>query len=118
MPTTTVPRIALPADNPTRLAQLRAKLVEYQGRVLPSQAPEAQMGSLCKVLVLHRLLQDGHLDPAGLCCELAARFESSFNPRAFDNACRVIADYCVTGGAHNHGGTGLPEVRQEEPPVA
>jgi hypothetical protein len=100
--------LVLPTDNPTVTARLALKLNEYQRRYDPNRAPEQQMGTLCKTAVLLRLLSEQRVVTWDLCRELRATYGSGFDPDAFSNACRVIADYYTTGGERNRGGTGLP----------
>lgn len=108
MPHAESPILTLPIHDATRIAQLRAKLAEYELRLNPYAAPETQMGTVCKTTVLQRLLRDGRVVTWDLCRELRATFGTGFSPDAFINACRVIEDYCQTGGQTNRGGTGLP----------
>ena len=100
--------LVLPTDNPTVTARLALKLNEYQRRYDPNRAPEQQMGTLCKTAVLSRLLSEQRVVTWDLCRELRATYGSGFDPDAFSNACRVIADYYTTGGERNRGGTGAP----------
>ena len=65
------------------------------------------MDAIYKVTVLKRLLQDGQVNTYELSLEMAKVHGSSFDVDVFDNACSVIEDYCKTGGANAHGGTGL-----------
>lgn len=98
------PVIVLP-DDETRKQQLRDKLAEYKGRMHPYRAPELQMGTICKIAVLERLLADGKVVTWDLSREMAETY--GFNVNDFKNACGVIEDYCKTGGKNLHGGTGL-----------
>lgn len=100
------PVIVFPEDE-TRKQQLRAKLVEYQGRMNPYRAPEMQMDTICKMVVLERLLRDGQVKTWDLSREMAETYGSGFDGNAFGNACGVIEDYCKTGGQNIHSGTGL-----------
>jgi len=103
------PVITLPSD-PKRITQLKIKLLEYQRRFDPYKAPELQMGTICKMVVLERLLKEGKINAGDLSKEMAKTYGSGFNEGAFLNACSVIEDYCLTGGANVNGGTGLPSV--------
>lgn len=100
------PILFLPEDE-TRRVQLRQKLGEYKARFKPYQAPELQMGTICKITVLERLLQDEEVDTWGLCLEMRETYGSGFDPDKFGVACGVIDDYCKTGGQNAIGGTGL-----------
>lgn len=101
-------KLLLP-DNETRKQQLKSKLVEYKERVSLYRAPELQMGVICKITVLERLLQDGQVNTHELSREMFETYGSGFSVHAFNNACGVIDDYCKTGGKNTSGGTGLPE---------
>lgn len=100
------PILSLPADE-GRVDQLRKKLAEYESRIDGFRAPELQMGAVCKKAVLERLLRDGTVNTHELSRELVQQYGSGFDPRAFNNACGVIEDYCQTGGKNVSGGTGL-----------
>lgn len=97
METKESPVIMLP-DDETRKRSLRDKLAEYKERMHPYHAPELQMGAICKITVLERLLTDGQVDTWGLSREMAQTYGSGFDVRAFQNACGVIDDYATTGG--------------------
>ena len=112
----TLSALALPTDNPERVAQLRLKLEEYRSRHEAYQAPELQIKTIMKTVVLDRLLQEGRVQRTPLAGELAERFGSAFSQAAFANAWAVIGDYCATGGTQNRGGTGLPPVVKEVMP--
>jgi serine/threonine protein phosphatase 1 len=102
--------LALPADKPEVPRRLTLKLEEYKRRFDPRLGPQQQMGTVCKVAVLGRLLTEQRVGIADLRRELQAKYGASFDPTAFSNACRVIRDYYTTGGANNSGGTGLPRI--------
>lgn len=110
------PIIELPT-NPSLRQRLEIKLNEYRARLIDQQkaataydAPEVILTNTAdtryKIAVLEKLLADGKVDTFALSRELSAR-DSVFTVDAFDNACRVIEDYCKTGGKHSVGGTGL-----------
>lgn len=103
------PILVLPEDK-VRVEQLRKKLEEYKQRADPYRAPELQMGTVCKIAVLERLLQDTTVDTWQLSLEMEETYGSGFDPWKFGTACGVIADYCNTGGQDVIGGTGLPDV--------
>ncbi len=103
------PVIKLPAD-PKRLKQLRLKLVEYEGRLDKYKHPAAQMHGICKLAVLSSLIKSGKVNTPELMAEMTKTYGSSFNKGEFLSACTVIEDYCLTGGANLHGGTGLKPV--------
>lgn len=100
------PIIVLSEDE-TRKKQLQNKLKEYRGRMDRYQAPELQMGVICKIAVLERLLRDGQVNTWDLSREMADIYGSGFRTREFNVACMVIEDYCKTGGMNLSGGTGL-----------
>lgn len=102
------PVLILPTENSEVIRRLALKLEEYQRRLDPRRAPEKQMDTLCKIAVLSALLTDHRVVTWDLSRVLRAGYGPGFDPRAFDNACRVIADYYSTGGTRNRGGTGLP----------
>jgi len=79
-----------------------------------STHPELQLfmgsGTAYNFCVLERLLSNGIVKTFDLSAELAEKLGDRFNPTKFGNACGVISDYCLTGGANVHEGTGLPQV--------
>jgi hypothetical protein len=101
------PVIVLPSE---KREQLEKKLLEYSGRLDPYKAPELQMDTLCKIEVLRRLLKEGTINTEDLKKEMARTYGSGFSEGAFLNACNVIEDYCLTGGANLKGGTGLSAI--------
>ncbi len=103
------PILVLPEDK-VRVEQLRKKLQEYKQRIKPYCAPELQMGAVCKIAVLERLLRDMVVDTWQLCLEMEETYGSGFDSEKFGVACGVIEDYCNTGGKNSTGGTGLPDV--------
>ncbi|OGZ20805.1 MAG: hypothetical protein A2654_00235 [Candidatus Nealsonbacteria bacterium RIFCSPHIGHO2_01_FULL_43_31] len=94
-------------EDATRKKQLENKLKEYKGRMDPYRAPEMQMGTICKIAVLERLLRDGQVNVWDLSVEMAKTYGSGFGTREFNVACAVMEDYCKTGGKNLSGGTGL-----------
>lgn len=111
------PVIRLPRDK-KRITELKAKLAEYQARRAKHlarmdayKAPEIwfDTDSEHKTAVLSELLKTGRVGTWALSRRLIKKFGQHFDVCAYDRACNVIADYCETGGAHVHGGTGLPE---------
>lgn len=109
MATKILPIIVFPTDE-TRQQQLRNKLVEYRGRIHPYLAPERQMDTICKIVILERLLHDGRVNTGELSREMAKTHESSFDVNLFNNACHVIEDYCKTGGQNVYSGMGKKRV--------
>lgn len=103
------PIFVLPEDT-VRVRQLQKKLEEYKQRIHPYRAPELQMGTVCKIAVLEKLLQDKVVDIWQLCLAMEKTYGSGFDPNKFGIACGVIDDYCSTGGENTTGGTGLPNV--------
>jgi len=103
------PIITLPS-NPKRVQQLKLKLLEYKKRIDGYKPPEFQMDTLCKIAVLSRALEKGQVNTQDLMVEMEKTYGGSFNKGYFLRACTVIEDYCLTGGADLHGGTGLPKV--------
>ncbi len=101
------PVITLPVD-PVRVAQLQAKLREYQGRI-PSTTNQ-QLALLYRTKLLERLFRDGTVETWAFSKELATEDGGDLDVKAFNQACGVIRDYCETGGANTTGGTGLSEV--------
>lgn len=104
------PVIFLPMDE-VRKQQFRDKLTEYKGRMHPYCAPEMQMNTICKINVMERLLRDGQVNTWELSREMVETY-GNIDVNEFNNACDIIDDYCKTGGANIHGGTGL-----KNPPV-
>lgn len=100
------PIIVLPKDE-SLIQQLRLKLEEYKKRYNPYRSPELQMDTICKTQVLERLLRDGSVNTHELSKELYDTYGSSLGGNSFNDACAVIADYCMTGGKQTNGGTGL-----------
>ena len=96
------PVITLPSDSELK-EKLQRKLEEYGTRILTYQPPRLQMDTVCKMIILERLLCEGWVDTRELSMEMARIFGSGFDPRAFTNACGVIKDYCKTGGQKNPG---------------
>lgn len=103
------PILVLPEDK-VRVEQLERKLEEYKGRFNPYGAPESQMGAICKISVLERLLRDAVVDTFQLYLEMQKVYGSGFDVYRFNIACGVIDNYCKTGGEGNKGGTGLPNL--------
>jgi hypothetical protein len=103
------PIITLSSD-PKSIQQLKLKLLEYNNRLDHYKPPEAQMSPICKIAVLSRLLEKGHLNTLELMAEMEKTYGSGFNKGYFLRACAVIEDYCLTGGANLNGGTGLPKI--------
>jgi len=101
------PVIVLPSE---KREQLEKKLLEYKERLDPYKAPELQMDTLCKIEVLKRLLKEGTINAEDLKKEMAQTYGSGFSEGTFLNACNVIEDYCLTGGANMKGGTGLSAI--------
>lgn len=103
------PIIKLPTD-PTRQNQLKEKLQEYKQRLKNNahRHPQLQMGTICKLAILERLLEKKEVKTWDLSRELAEKYPESYKPHMFDSACAVIDDYCLTGGKNVHGGTSLP----------
>lgn len=98
--------IVIPDDH--RRRQLAVKLEEYRSRIDIYKAPELQAGTHAKIAVLEQLLEHGTFHPK----TARMQFESVywFTSEAYFTACDVINEYCLNGGEHLHGGTGLPEV--------
>jgi len=94
-------------EDETRKKQLQNKLKEYKGRMDPHRAPELQMGTICKIAVLERLLRDRRVNTWDFSKEMVDIYGSGFRMREFNVACAVMEDYCKTGGANLSGGTGL-----------
>lgn len=103
------PIIELPSD-PKRVQQLKLKLIEYHNRFDRYKPPEAQMSPICKIAVLSHLIEDGKVNTQELMAEMEKTYGSGFNKGYFLRACAVIEDYCLTGGANLHGGTGLKPI--------
>jgi len=89
------------------VAMLGSKLAEYRLRYDPGHHPGMQMGTVCKIAVLERLLEKKKVKTWDLSLELAEKYGSHFDEDDFNNACAVIKDYCKTGGKNVHGGTGI-----------
>ncbi len=115
------PVIRLPEDK-GRVEQLERKLTEYQGRLErhrkkvrvehPYWSPEQINCFLSdtryKIIVLSRVLKDKKVKTYNLSREIAkGEAEGWFDVDAYQNACGVIDDYCLTGGQRARGGTGL-----------
>ena len=107
--------LTLPED-PQLRAQLAAKLLEYQGRYKPYQAPESQMDTICKLAVLGRLMDTGSVDTWALSLQLHERYGSGFEASWFNNAVSVIRVYIGDSTEPIFYGSGLPEA--PTPPVA
>lgn len=105
--------IRLPEDT-DRVAQLRAKHQEYQGRLDPFDHPELRArhnwDAFCKEWGLRILLEKGVLDTHTLSLELAREFPDAFDVDGFNNAMGVIDNYVTTGGKGIKRGKGLPPV--------
>lgn len=99
--------VILLSHDKQRVELLKKKLEEYRTRSNPFAPPESQMDNLMKIDVLGLLLTEGRVDTWDFSRKLAERYGTSYDPRAYGNACAVIEDYCKTGGANTFGGTGL-----------
>lgn len=91
-----------------RRRQLEVKLAEYRDRLDPYKHPQLQATTHAKITVLKQLLEQGTFQPK------VARpsFTNApwFTSEAYFTACDVVNEYCLNGGIHLHGGTGLPDV--------
>ena len=107
------PVIELPQDE-AKIARLDQKLIEYLGRIRklrkenPYQPPEDPMfrDAEYKITILGSLLKKGSVNARDISRELNQKF-NGFDKARFENAYKVINDYCKTGGEHARGGTGL-----------
>ena len=102
------PIIILPIDE-KRVQHLRTKLQEYLGRFNGYAAPELQMGTICKIAVLKKLLEEGRVETLILHQEMVGMYGSNLDSHKFNGVCGVIDDYCKTGGQNTRGGTGLDQ---------
>jgi|GEM_PF-2294453 len=118
------PIIKLPKDE-SRKAQLQRKLEEYKTRIkadrpltrhpelhrIIQQAAWPQV-AFC-ILILEALFEKGEVNTQNLSVDLSEKAKAAgglwttTTAAAFETACAIIKDYCETGGAHTHGGTGL-----------
>jgi hypothetical protein len=121
-----LPKDAILRGQPAKILreQLKAKLVEYQGRVgaakgaddsydTPERIAEIQEKSTdarYKEAVLGELLKSGRVSFLEVEKELAGEI-SGFNSGKLLNAFRVIREYITTGGKGVRGGTGLPSLK-------
>lgn len=99
--------LVLPTD-PARVAQLKAKLAEYETRLerdCQEDDPRCAWNSICKIAVLKTLLDDGCINLDLVRGKLAREHGEAVSRLL--NAFEVITDYCTTGGKNTHGGTGL-----------
>lgn len=95
--------------------EYKCRLRDREPHEHPDLYAQRMMDARCKIAVLEELLKSGRV----VTWDLALALGKEFNKpgisisvalafaRAFINACGVVADYCKTGGAHAHGGTGL-----------
>lgn len=101
--------LTLPTDE-VRVAQLRAKLEEYRGRLerdCRGDNPSRAWDSICKIAVLETLLNNGRVDLSMVREKLAHEHGEAVGRLRV--AFEVIADYCTTGGRNTSSGTGLPD---------
>jgi hypothetical protein len=100
--------IQLP-ENQELVGKLQAKLVEYKARlkeeslalaakeIPPVERPPFTTATRYKILVLSELLEAGSVNVDRLKRDIE-KDEGSLVEHDFDNAWRVIKDYCETGG--------------------
>ncbi len=116
------PVLILPKDKKL-VAKLRRKLEEYKHRIEsyheqhPNQHPvfrEIVLAiEICKMTILEQLLANGKVvawDASKKFIEERQKKDKDSAPKFVDawmRAWPVIKDYCETGGAKIHGGTGL-----------
>lgn len=92
-------------DNPEYLTLLGQKREEYQRRIgihkwlAPEQLP--LQDAMLKHFIANAVLTTGQVDTTSLREKVRADLGSAFNDQVFDNACRVIDEYCRTGGVGN-----------------
>jgi hypothetical protein len=106
-------RIFLP-QNPSAKARLEKKLNEYERRVAqmkqvcPYDNPDISYNSFngYKALLARRLCLRGEVQSRELAEELKEEF-GSLDTDSYNNAVRVISDYCRTGGKNVRNGTGF-----------
>jgi len=96
--------ITLPADE-HRVKQLKAKLVQYNGRNRYA-APEVDRDTFYKRYILNLLVNNGQIFWAEVSREVEVAC-GWFSPGHFYEAWGIISDYCLTGGANVVNG-GLP----------
>ncbi len=91
-----------------RHRQLEVKLEEYRGRIDRYKHPQLQATTRAKIAVLERLLEHGVFRPK----DERPTFATApwFTSEAYFTACDVVNEYCINGGIHLHGGTGLPDI--------
>lgn len=92
--------ITLPQD-PVRVEQLRYKLQEYQTRLERSE----NIRDRNKVNILTPLLENGQVTYD----EVSSKLTRVPGESGIVDDFLVIEDYCLTGGTHVVGGTGLPD---------
>lgn len=103
--------IVLPEDKALK-GRLERKLAEYRQRMQnASSLPEPKRttkrtDSLYKSLLLETVLTDGSADVQAVKAQIV-KAEGKVDEYCFKTAVDVIADYCVSGGLHNYGGTGI-----------
>lgn len=96
--------IELPTDE-ARVAQLRRKLAEYDGRVLDTaKSLHQRFGAVCKQALLARALTNGRVVVEEVEQELRDYYGDNFEYLRFRNAYDVVSDYCLTGGEMVVGG--------------
>ena len=98
--------MVIPDDH--RRRQLAVKLEEYRSRIDIYKAPELQASTHAKIAVLEQLLEHGSFHSKAMRTQF--EHEGWFTSEAYFTACDVINEYCLNGGEHLHGGTGLPNV--------
>lgn len=106
-------KIFLPQNRNAR-ARLEKKLDEYEKRVAqlkeacPYENKDITYNSFngYKALLTRRLCQRGEVQSLELAQELKEEF-GSLDPDSYNNAVRVIYDYCRTGGKNVRKGTGF-----------
>ena len=121
------PIIRLPRD-PERVAQLEAKLHEYEGRLASFEhrdwsgvgltemwkAAQHTVELRMRIPILRALLLEGRVVTWEIGRKLFNEMSGSFPFDAFQKACEIIVDYCENGGKNITGDTGLPEVEVEK----
>lgn len=109
MPENESPTITLPYDE-NLIIRLELKLQEYKKRYEIHRAPELQMDTIFKIVILEKLLLEWEVRTWDIAREWVKNNPSLCDGDAFNNACGVIRGYAENGGENLVGGTGLPKL--------
>jgi len=100
------PVLVLAEDDQDKRERFEKKLAEYKKRLEGTFDERTVMDIKYKITLVEELLEKGEVNTWELSRKIAKE-DKRIDADAFQNACGVIHDYCLTGGQKTCGGTGF-----------